>query len=62
MRVRTAQRMLLERSQPIAEVARALGFADPSHFTRTFRRAAAGCTPAAWLRSRRLTATVRHEL
>ena len=35
------------RRRPIASVARACGFADPSHFARRFR-AAFGMSPSDW--------------
>ena len=33
-----AQRMLKERQSPIGDIARALGYSDPAHFTRAFLR------------------------
>jgi AraC-like DNA-binding protein len=38
MRIERAKRILAQQSATIAEVAIRLGFADQSHFTRTFRR------------------------
>jgi transcriptional regulator GlxA family with amidase domain len=38
MRIERAKRILVQQSSTIAEVAIRLGFADQSHFTRTFRR------------------------
>jgi AraC family transcriptional regulator len=52
MRIRRAQRLLLEREQPLEEVAAATGFADAVHFGRTFRKLT-GTTPANWRRERR---------
>ncbi len=37
-RVRRAQKLLVETSDPLAEIALASGFADQSHFSRAFRR------------------------
>ena len=45
LRVRAACEQILEPEISIAEVSLALGFADQSHFTRTFRRVT-GMTPA----------------
>jgi AraC family transcriptional regulator len=47
LRVRAACAQLLDPEIPIAEISLATGFADQSHFTRTFRRVA-GMTPAAF--------------
>jgi AraC family transcriptional regulator len=52
MRIRRAQRLLLEREQPLEDVAEATGFADAVHFGRTFRKLT-GTTPANWRRERR---------
>jgi AraC-like DNA-binding protein len=51
-RIRRAQRLLLEKEQPLEEVAAATGFADAVHFGRTFRKLT-GTTPANWRRERR---------
>ena len=51
-RIRKAQELLLSGSVPLASIALATGFADQSHFTRTFRRIV-GKTPGAWLRANR---------
>jgi AraC family transcriptional regulator len=50
-RVELACRMLTATRTPLAEVALRTGFADQSHFTRTFRRLV-GVTPAAYRRSK----------
>jgi AraC family transcriptional regulator len=52
MRIRRAQRLLLEREQSLESVAEATGFADAVHFGRTFRKLT-GTTPATWRRERR---------
>ena len=39
-----AQQLLRDRSAGIGEIARALGYSDPAHFTRAFHRWT-GCTP-----------------
>ena len=44
VRCATARRMLKEGGQRIADVARTLGYSDPAHFTRAFRRST-GLTP-----------------
>ena len=51
-RVDRAKDMLLAPDLSLAEVAMACGFADQSHFTRTFFRLA-HATPGAWRRVRR---------
>jgi AraC-like DNA-binding protein len=43
-RCTAAREMLKEGRQRIADVARALGYSDPAHFTRAFRRST-GLTP-----------------
>jgi AraC family transcriptional regulator len=51
-RVRRAQCLMLDnRSHSLAEIAAMTGFADPSHFSRTFNQVI-GTTPRAWLRKR----------
>jgi AraC-like DNA-binding protein len=52
-RIKRAQELLLHGKEPIALVAIQTGFADQSHFTKTFRRAT-GATPKDWQRSRKL--------
>jgi len=47
LRVRAACEQMREAETSIAEISLALGFADQSHFTRTFRRVA-GMTPMAF--------------
>jgi AraC family transcriptional regulator len=47
LRVRAACEQMLEPEIPIAEISLALGFADQSHFTRSFHRFV-GVTPAAF--------------
>jgi AraC family transcriptional regulator len=47
LRVRSACEQLLERDRPLADISVATGFADQSHFTRTFRKFT-GTTPAAF--------------
>ena len=51
MRIRTAQELLEARDPTLDDVAETCGFADGSHFARTFRRFA-GCTPSEWRRQR----------
>lgn len=46
-RCELAARLLVESARPVAEVARACGFADPFHFSRVFRRAM-GDAPSAF--------------
>ncbi len=46
-RVERAKRLLADGQMPLSELAQAVGFADQSQFTRTFRRHA-GVTPAAY--------------
>jgi AraC family transcriptional regulator len=46
-RVERAKSLLADRDLPLADIAQAVGFADQSQFTRTFRRYA-GITPAAY--------------
>jgi AraC family transcriptional regulator len=51
-RVHRAQRMMLDDpAQPFTEIAFLLGFADQSHFSRTFKQLI-GWNPREWLRSR----------
>ena len=47
IRVRRAKELLLDHKTPIATIATLVGFADQSHFTKTFRRYA-GVTPREW--------------
>ncbi len=49
-RIDQAKALLRETAEPLAEIAIRCGFADQSHFTRTFTRAA-GVSPGAWRRS-----------
>ncbi|HUK07248.1 MAG TPA: AraC family transcriptional regulator [Stellaceae bacterium] len=49
-RVDRAKDLLLNSTQPLAEIALACGFADQSHFTRVFSRIV-GVGPAAWRRA-----------
>jgi AraC family transcriptional regulator len=51
-RIRRAQELLLDTTLPLAEIALRTGFADQSHFTRTFQRHV-GTSPGAWRRTRR---------
>jgi len=46
-RIDEARALLAARTVPIAEIARAVGFRTPSHFTTTFRRVT-GMTPSAY--------------
>ncbi|MEO7954023.1 MAG: AraC family transcriptional regulator [Polaromonas sp.] len=50
-RVDKAKDLLLNSSSPLADIALACGFADQSHFTRAFTRAAS-LSPGAWRRMR----------
>jgi AraC-like DNA-binding protein len=43
-RLAAAREMLMDRQRRISEVARRLGYSDPAHFTRAFRRWM-GCAP-----------------
>ncbi|NGM24176.1 helix-turn-helix transcriptional regulator [Roseomonas stagni] len=49
MRVEQAQRMMLEGSEPLAQIALACGLADQAHMSRVFRQAT-GSSPSAWRR------------
>lgn len=49
LRVAAAEALLSEQARSLAEIALAVGFADQSHFTRTFRRIH-GMTPNAYRR------------
>ncbi len=51
-RVREAMRLMLITTWPLVEIADACGFADQSHFTRTFQRHA-DTSPGRWRRLRR---------
>src|SRR3546814_15694485 len=53
-RIEEAKRLMLEREEALSQIALACGFADQSHFCRSFRRAA-GDSPNFW---RRLHASV----
>jgi len=44
--------MMEQSDKRLAEIAQSCGFADQSHFSRTFR-AVMGSSPAAWRRERR---------
>jgi AraC family transcriptional regulator len=46
-RIQAAAELVRKDDRPLAEIARAAGFADQSHFTRLFRRVT-GTTPGAW--------------
>jgi transcriptional regulator GlxA family with amidase domain len=46
-RVEVAKDLMLAEPMPLAQVAAACGFADQSHFTRTFA-SLTGLTPARW--------------
>ncbi|MBA2480181.1 MAG: helix-turn-helix transcriptional regulator [Planctomycetes bacterium] len=47
LRMERAKNLLLESSDPIAEIARLMGYARQHEFTRAFHRAV-GCTPTRW--------------
>jgi AraC family transcriptional regulator len=51
-RIRRAQELLLDTSFSLAEIALQTGFADQSHFTKSFQRQV-GTSPGAWRRTRR---------
>jgi AraC family transcriptional regulator len=51
-RIRRAAELLEGTDEPISVIALSCGFADQSHFTRTFREAV-GASPGAWRRRRR---------
>src|SRR5439155_19889686 len=51
-RIESARRMLAETGLPLPEIARATGFADHSHFARTFKNLT-GTTPSRYRRSAR---------
>jgi AraC-like DNA-binding protein len=50
-RIARAKELLLKTDRPLAQIAVDVGFADQSHFTRTFGRAV-GESPGAWQRAR----------
>ena len=50
LRLAMAQRMMLETSLPLQEIALACGFCDGYHFSRDFRRVI-GRTPTDWRKS-----------
>ena len=50
-RMAEARRLLLHSEERIDDIAERVGYADPTHFIRTFQRAH-GATPAEWRRSR----------
>ncbi|MEJ0019631.1 MAG: AraC family transcriptional regulator [Acetobacteraceae bacterium] len=50
-RIRRAQELLLETELPLADIALSTGFADQSHFTKSFHRQV-GASPGAWRRQR----------
>jgi AraC family transcriptional regulator len=52
-RIKRAQELLLLGKESISAIAIQTGFADQSHFTKTFRHAT-GATPKDWQRSRKL--------
>ena len=52
-RIKRAQELLLRGKDSISAIAMQMGFADQSHFTKTFRRAT-GTTPKDWQRTWRL--------
>jgi AraC family transcriptional regulator len=52
MRIRHAQDLLLDTALPLVEIALRTGFADQSHFTKSFQRQV-GTSPGAWRRTRR---------
>jgi len=51
-RIRRSQELLLDTALPLAEIALQTGFADQSHFTKSFQRQV-GTSPGAWRRARR---------
>ena len=51
-RIERAQELMINSSEPLAQIALICGLADQSHFSRTFR-AHAGFTPATWRRLHR---------
>jgi AraC family transcriptional regulator len=50
-RIKRAQELMSQQRKPISVVSALTGFADQSHFTKSFRRVT-GVTPAVWLRCR----------
>jgi transcriptional regulator GlxA family with amidase domain len=50
-RIRRAQRLLLDRDIPLAQIAADTGFADQAHLTRIFHRVT-GESPGAWRHAR----------
>jgi AraC family transcriptional regulator len=53
VRIKRAQELLVLGEESISAIAIQTGFADQSHFTKTFRRAT-GATPKDWQRKRKL--------
>jgi len=53
-RVERAKRLMLETGDPLVHIAKACGFADPAHLSRTFHLLV-GDTPSNWRRSMRLS-------
>jgi len=49
-RFRVARRLLTESEVKLVDITYAVGYSDPSHFTRAFRRIS-GLTPSAFRRS-----------
>ncbi|RKG74164.1 AraC family transcriptional regulator [Corallococcus terminator] len=58
-RLAEARRRLLSSDERIDIIAERVGYADPTHFIRLFRRAE-GVTPAAWRKQHRSTAVPGH--
>jgi len=56
-RIRRACEMMEQTDRCLAEIAHSCGFADQSHFSRTFRTLM-GSSPAVWRRERRLGVTL----
>jgi AraC-like DNA-binding protein len=60
LRIERAMFLMVQTEAPLTEVALAAGFADQSHFSRSFRRVA-GATPADWRRAHKRPSIAEHD-